>query len=141
MEKILIGDKLAYRGSLLVSLSQELIAAYRWLAYLVAYRMAAARRCGQRLGGVRRLGGGGLATAAPRSQLGVCLSFSLSFSLSRCLSMLIPGHRHYLYGSTGVPVPGLSNARDASASGPVAPAIFTYQMCVASLFILILLKL
>ena len=48
---------------------------------------------GWRLGG-RRLGGGGggLATAAPRSQLGVYLSFSLSFSLSRGLSVLIRGH-------------------------------------------------
>ena len=34
-----------------------------------------------------------------------------------------------VYGSTGVPAPGLSNARNASASGPVAPAIFSYQMC------------
>ena len=52
--KIHIGDKLAYQGSLL---SQELIVAYRWLAYRVAYRVVAVRRCGQRLGGGRRLGG------------------------------------------------------------------------------------
>ena len=122
-KKILIQDKLAYPGSLSASLSQELIAAYRWLAYRVAYRVVASRRCGQRLGGGRRLagrrrlgggglataafrsrfggwplggrrlgGGGGLATAAPRSQLGVYLSFSLSFSLSRGLSVLIRGH-------------------------------------------------
>ena len=71
-----IGDKLAYRGSLSASLSQELIVAYRWLAYRVAYRVVASRRCGQRLGGGRRLagrrrlgGGGGSATAAPRSRL------------------------------------------------------------------------
>ena len=75
-KKIHIGDKLAYRGSLSASLSQELIAAYRWLAYRVAYRVVASRRCGQRLGGGRRLagrrrlgGGGGSATAAPRSRL------------------------------------------------------------------------
>ena len=59
MEKTLIGDKLAYRGSLSASLSQELIAAYPWLAYPVAYPVAASRRCGQRLGGGRRLGNGG----------------------------------------------------------------------------------
>ena len=47
---------------------------------------------GWRLGGRRLGGGGGLATAAPRSQLGVYLSFSLSFSLSRGLSVLIRGH-------------------------------------------------
>ena len=47
---------------------------------------------GWRLGGRRLGGGGGLATAAPRSQFGVYLSFSLSFSLSRCLSVLIRGH-------------------------------------------------
>ena len=58
-EKIHIGDKLAYRGSLWASLSQELIAAYPWLAYPVAYPVAASRRCGQRLGGGRRLGNGG----------------------------------------------------------------------------------
>ena len=76
MEKTLIGDKLAYRGSLSASLSQELIVAYRWLAYRVAYRVVASRRCGQRLGGGRRLagrrrlgGGGGSATVAPRSRL------------------------------------------------------------------------
>ena len=80
---------------------------------------------GWRLGGRRLGGGGGLATAALRSQLGVCLSFSLSFSLSRSLSMLIPGHRHYLYVSTRVPARGLSNARCVSASGPVAPVIFS----------------
>ena len=74
--KILIRDKLAYPGSLSASLSQELIAAYPWLAYRVAYPVAASRRCGQRLGGGRRLagrrrlgGGGGSATAAPRSRL------------------------------------------------------------------------
>ena len=132
-KKIHIGDKLAYRGSLSASLSQELIAAYRWLAYRVAYPVVASWRCGQRLGGGRRLagrrrlgGGGGLATAALRSQLGVCLSSSLSFSLSRNLSMLIPGHRHYLYVSTRVSPPGLSNARNVSASGPVALVIFSY---------------
>ena len=118
IEKILIRDKLAYPGSLSASLSQELIAAYPWLAYPVAYPVVASWRCGQRLGGGRRLGGagfataafrsrfggwplggrrlggggGGLATAAPRSQLGVVLSFSLSFSLSRGLSVLIRGH-------------------------------------------------
>ena len=76
-KKTLIGDKLAYRGSLSASLSQELIVAYRWLAYRVAYRVVASRRCGQRLGGGRRLagrrrlgGGGGLATAALRSRFG-----------------------------------------------------------------------
>ena len=96
---MLIGDKLAYRGSLSASLSQELIAVYRWLAYRVAYRVVASRRCGQRLGGGRRLagrrrlgGGSASATAAPRSQFGVYLSFSLSFSLSRGLSVLIRGH-------------------------------------------------
>ena len=75
-EKMLIRDKLAYPGSLSASLSQELIVAYRWLAYRVAYRVVASRRCGQRLGGGRRLagrrrlgGGGGSATAAPRSRL------------------------------------------------------------------------
>ena len=47
---------------------------------------------GWRLGGRRLGGGGGLATAAPRSQLGVVLWFSLSFSLSRGLSVLIRGH-------------------------------------------------
>ena len=52
-EKV-IGDKLAYRGSLSASLSQELIVAYRWLAYRVPYRVVAARRCGQQLGGGRR---------------------------------------------------------------------------------------
>ena len=77
----------------------------------------AAPRCGKRLGGGRRLagrrrlgGGGGLATAAPRSQLGDCLSLSLSFSLSRGFSVLISdhtGHRQYLYVSTRVPAPGL----------------------------------
>ena len=56
-EKILIRDKLAYPGSLSASLSQELIAAYPWLAYPVAYPVAASRRCGQRLGGGRRLAG------------------------------------------------------------------------------------
>ena len=73
---MLIRDKLAYPGSLSASLSQELIAAYPWLAYPVAYPVAASRRCGQRLGGGRRLagrrrlgGGGGSATAAPRSRL------------------------------------------------------------------------
>ena len=72
MEKLLIRDKLAYPGRL----SQELIAAFCWLAYPVAYPVAASRRCGQRLGGGRRLagrrrlgGGGGSATAAPRSRL------------------------------------------------------------------------
>ena len=100
---MLIRDKLAYPGSLSASLSQELIAAYRWLAYRVAYPVVASWRCGQRLGGGRRLagrplggrrlgGGGGLATAAPWSQLGVYLLFSLSFSLSRGLSVLIRGH-------------------------------------------------
>ena len=75
-KEIHIGDKLAYRGSLSASLSQELIVAYRWPAYRVAYRVIASRRCGQRLGGGRRLasrrrlgGGGGSATAAPRSRL------------------------------------------------------------------------
>ena len=73
---MLIRDKLAYPGSLSASLSQELIAAYPWLAYPVAYPVAASRRCGQRLGGGRRLagrrrlgGGGASATAAPRSRL------------------------------------------------------------------------
>ena len=56
-KKILIRDKLAYPGSLSASLSQELIAAYPWLAYPVAYPVAAFRRCGQRLGGGRRLAG------------------------------------------------------------------------------------
>ena len=77
MAKMLIRDKLAYTGSLSASLSQELIVAYRWLAYRVAYRVVASRRCGQRLGGGRRLagrrrlgGGGGLATAALRSRFG-----------------------------------------------------------------------
>ena len=55
--KIHIRDKLAYPGSLSASLSQELIAAYPWLAYPVAYPVAASRRCGQRLGGGRRLAG------------------------------------------------------------------------------------
>ena len=73
---MLIRDKLAYPGSLSASLSQELIAAYPWLAYPVAYQVVASRRCGQRLGGGRRLagrrrlgGGGASATAAPRSRL------------------------------------------------------------------------
>ena len=56
-KKTLIRDKLAYPGSLSASLSQELIAAYPWLAYPVAYPVAASRRCGQRLGGGRRLAG------------------------------------------------------------------------------------
>ena len=90
---MLIRDKLAYPGSLSSSLSQELIAAYPWLAYRVAYPVAASRHCGQRLGGGRRLGGGGLATAALRSQLGVCLSFSLS----RNLSTLIAGFSGLAY--------------------------------------------
>ena len=73
---MLIRDKLAYPGSLSASLSQELIAAYPWLAYPVAYPVVASWRCGQRLGGGRRLagrrrlgGGGASATAAPRSRL------------------------------------------------------------------------
>ena len=53
---------------------------------------------GWRLGGRRLGGGGGLATAAPRSQLGVYLSFSLSFSLSRGLSVLIRRHIQDLRG-------------------------------------------
>ena len=76
-KKMLIRDKLAYPGSLSASLSQELIAAYRWLAYRVAYPVAASWRCGQRLGGGRRLagrrrlgGGGASATAAFRSRFG-----------------------------------------------------------------------
>ena len=52
-----IRDKLAYPGSLSASLSQELIAAYPWLAYPVAYPVVASWRCGQRLGGGRRLAG------------------------------------------------------------------------------------
>ena len=111
LAKIFIGDKLAYRGSLSASLSQELIVAYRWLAYRVAYRVAAGRRCGQRLGGGRRLGGrrrldggGGLATAALRSRFG---------------GWRLGGRR--LGGGAG-----LSNARNASASGPVAPVMFSY---------------
>ena len=55
---------------------------------------------GWRLGGRRLGGGGGLATAAPRSQLGVYLSFSLSFSLSRGLSVLIRGHIQDLCGQS-----------------------------------------
>ena len=55
--------------------------------------------------------------------------------------MLIPGHRHYLYGSTRVPAPGLSNARNASASGPVAPVIFSYKMFLHPSFIFILMNL
>ena len=55
---------------------------------------------GWRLGGRRLGGGGGLATAAPRSQFGVYLSFSLSFSLSRCLSVLIRGHIQDLCGQS-----------------------------------------
>ena len=35
--------------------------------------------------------------------------------------MLIPGHRHYLYVSTSVSAPGLSNACNVPASGPVPP--------------------
>ena len=54
--------------------------------------------------------------------------------------MLIPGHRHYLYLSTRVPALGLSNARIASASGPVAPVIFNYLMFMHLLFILVFLK-
>ena len=54
----------------------------------------------RRLGGRRLGGGGGLATAAPRSQLGVYLSFSLSFSLSRGLSVLIRGHIQDLCGQS-----------------------------------------
>ena len=178
-KKTLIRDKLAYPGSLSASLSQELIAAYPWLAYPVAYPVAASRRCGQRLGGGRRLagrrrlgGGGGSATAAPRSRLrlegrggrrrpawratarwpvarrraagggsaaaawqrrrfGVSSAFAYRSAYRSaypgaypCLSQ-VTDIISMVYGSTGVPAPGLSNARNASASGPIAPIIFS----------------
>ena len=70
-EKMLIRDKLAYPGSLSASLSQELIAAYPWLAYPVAYPVVASWRCAAASGSAAGGGspaGGGSAAAAPRQR-------------------------------------------------------------------------
>ena len=73
--------------------------------------------------------GGSAAAAWQRRRFGVSSAFAYRSAYRSaypgtypCLSQVTD----YLYGSTRVPAPGLSNARNASASGPVAPVIFSY---------------
>ena len=75
--------------------------------------------------------GGSAAAAWQRRRFGVSSAFAYRSAYPGTYPRLsqVTDIISMVYGSTGVPAPGLSNARNASASGPVATVIFSYFKC------------